>query len=222
MINNVFNMKKKYYNNKIIFNQLKERPIVGGQPNVDRKDIKKFYITHLTSFSNMKQILKSNILSANIHLDKKYWRLSGYVPSKYIFTNMIINEKTNDSNGPRLIFDGDILYNESFYFNPGWIGDPYDKSIHIDKDFSKKDKTKKIKKIIVIVDSMVDEPDNIYQGPQFMRHEILFEDKIDLKYLIGINCVGCTKKEVGVIKKLLEKNNRKEVKIYTGVQLPVI
>ncbi len=213
---NIYNswQYKNYINNKLMYDKIKEITLIGGKKN------KTFYILHQTNFNNMKQIFKSKALKANKDLNKKYWRLSGDLLSKYVFASIIINKKSNESGLFGLMFDDKILYNESFYFHKYWSSEPSDESIYVGKVLSKKDKSKKINQILDIVDSFIIKGD--ITVPKFMTSEVLFDNEIDLKYLIGIYCSDCNKKQVDMIKKLLKKYNRHDVIIYTTHNLPVI
>ena len=177
-----------------------------------------FYFLHSTNFENMLRILKTNKLYANKHINKRYRRLSGDSPSKYVFANVITNNHPITSNfGVGLIFSKDVLNEQPVIFNLGWKVDPDDDSIHIKS-------VDEMKKLIETLD-LSNRYNNTLIGddltlPFTMTHEVLFEDNIDLKYLIGIYCPDCDNKQKSKIRKLLRKNNRHFVKIYGQWLLP--
>jgi hypothetical protein len=211
---------KNYIINKKIYNTLKTTSEIytnihtGGKNSANsREKNKKYFITHSTSYDNLIQILKSKKLYAGYMVSKKYRRLSGSILSKYVFTNLIFNGQKNPNFGHSLIFDEALLYDDSSWFNNGWAADPSDDSIHIDSNESIDAKNEKINTIHDIISRKATETEPCVS--MFMRHELLFKKEINLKYLIGIECPGCSKKEVTVIKKLLRNMDRDDVKIYT-------
>lgn len=203
-----------YYNNKQDYYKLINTQI-GGY----RRKQNDFYFLHSTSFENLVQILKTDKLYANIHINKRYKRLSGDSPSKYVFANVITNNHPITNHfGMGLIFSKDVLNEQSIIFNPGWRVFPDDESVHIKS-------VKEMKKLIKTFD-LSNKYNTMTLGPNklplpfMMTHEILFEDSIDLIYLIGIHCPGCDNKQKRKIRILLRKNNRQNVKIYGGWLLP--
>lgn len=206
-----------YQTNKQNYFKLIEH--INAQMGGYRRKANDFYFLHSTSFDNMIQILKTDKLYANIHINKRYRRLSGDEPSKYVFTNVITNNHSiTQYFGVGLMFSKNILNEKCAIFNRLWLSSPDDESVYVKN-------VEEMKKLIETFDlpfkynNILIDPLNV-QLPYRMTHEVLFEDSIDLKYLIGIHCPGCDNKQKRKIRKLLRTNNRQNVKIYGGLMLP--
>jgi hypothetical protein len=205
-MNNHQSITITYNINKLNYNKLMNMQIGGYNKPHD------YYFLHSTNFANMIQILKSNKLYANMHIDERYRRFSGSEQSKYVFMNIVIDNYQPDNFGIGLIFSKDILNEYPIIFNQAWMADSNDKSIYINNVEEMNDAIIKLNMI-----------DTINKSKMFvMSHEILFENEIDLKYLIGIHCPICDNKQKRIIRKLLRKNNKQYVKIYSGDKLPLV
>lgn len=55
--------------------------------------MQKYYIRHSTSYENLLSIVKSGKLLANKYVEESKWRLSGEHESKYIYTNIVFDDK---------------------------------------------------------------------------------------------------------------------------------
>lgn len=169
------------------------------------------YVYHFTSQENLLDILNTNIIYANKYLDEYKRRLSGYEDSIYIYTGLYVegSKFKNISFGPALILNPDILCNESYIFNKGWIAGPNKDSLFVNHGKEKKKKKAKIRTIIKYVKN----------ASKLMDHEILFIGRIMLRdYLIGVVYPDSEMKEQ--IKVALKKNKMGKVKLYKSSELP--
>lgn len=188
-MNTAQNGYNKYINNKNAYLNLSKQ--IGGTT--------KYYVIHYTDYKNLIKILKTKCLKSNKHIDKKYWRLSGNVPSKYIYLSLIKGSDEIIDFGIALIFSEKILHENQFVFNNGWIGEPTIDSIFIDP-----------KKTLNISRNL----DNIHKlisNKKITDHEILFHEKINLDNLVAIHCPKCSNEKIQKVKKYLKNDN---VKIY--------
>lgn len=192
-------------NNKAAYLELRNAIIGGG---INKVDDEEYYVLHSTSYENMLDILKTGKLMANKYLPPEKRRMSGFEESDYVFANIVQRKDMGMPNfGCGLIFSSDLLKKNKFYFNPSWYAYPYEKTIEFEAGDAEFDK-KKRKMFSQIKD-----------GSQ-IKHEILFENSIDLKYLIGIHCPECTTKKIKKIKKLIKR--KKKIKIYSDYMIPIL
>jgi hypothetical protein len=183
----------KYIENKRAYLNISKQ--IGGNT--------KYYVIHFTDYKNLLEILKTKLIKSNEQIDKKYWRMSGDVSSKYVFASIIKSNNKIENFGIGFIFDERILYNKSFIFNSGWIGEPTNDSIVVDPN--KKNIHKELQRIRKII-----------SNKRILDYEILFYDRLSLEYLIGIHMPKCTEKKVNKIKRLLRENKMENVNVYAN------
>lgn len=165
-----------------------------------------YYVLHSTNMENLLDILKTGKVLANKYIDPQKRRMSGDTETKYVFANLIQRKYMDVPNfGMGLIFDKKILRSEHFLFNPSWYAAPYEKSIKFFPDDPKFNS--KLKKVFDLITS-----------PYPHKHELLFEDSIDLKYLIGIHCPICTLEQLNEIRKIVGY----QIPIYFTHNIPIL
>jgi hypothetical protein len=165
---------------------------------------------HQTSVSitNLYKILQSGYLKSGKEVGKR--RLIGDQPfSKYIFLTLLIPRELQ--NLPHFELSIDLLLDNISYLDLGWNGEPSSDAIKVKG--SKMNKTQLNKIIKDYINDMKEEGD--------YSHEILVENKINLKkYLKAIRIDNCMKK-YKTCKKLLKllKNKYPNVKIVSLSQM---
>ena len=172
-----------------------------------------YYIIHSTNIENLQVILDTKVLYANKYIDDKYMRLSGDNKMPYVYTALCVPPLLDKFAGITLLLHPNILEKESFIFNYGWQTYPTDKSIYVASNDDMGLKKEYINTML-----------NYVKTTKNLTHqEILFPGRILLDdYLIGILCYKCDNVTVNGLKKKLENNNYKKVKIYTGETFPII
>lgn len=167
-----------------------------------------FYFTHSTDFNQFKKILKTNYIYASYYLPKNSSRFCGPNISKYVFTNIYVNNlplRDDDKFGigPIIfIIDPLILKYRICYLNFGWLGDIYKNKTIILNDN---------------IDYAIKYLQTNYKYPYVLTNETLFKKRISLKFFIGIVCKPELEEK---IKKYLKKYNYAHVQIFH--KLPIL
>lgn len=169
-----------------------------------------FYFYHGTNIDNLKNILDSGYIYSSNQLDEKYIRI---IPdSQYIYCNIIGGtiidkfKKIDELIGLgeiSIIIDPIILNYKTGYLNFGWSKEQNNKSIKLNK------KSK--------IDDVINKLINIYRYPYVMTHEVLFKNKINNKFIVGIVINKYNdkyKKNYIAVKKLLQDHGLANVKIF--------
>lgn len=173
-----------------------------------------FYLVHGTDFPHLKKILEQGYIYSGKYLPDDETRLGGWEKLPYIYCNIYFDDIKNlpHSFGYTLIINPKIIIDKGIIYNIRWHVHPNKDSIYIkprDIDYDEK-----INLIKELVKNPPQAPNNL-KLPEFMQHEILIKDKIDIhKYLSGIilpNMEGFDDN----IKDILKKNNYNNVKIFT-------
>lgn len=163
-----------------------------------------FYFYHGTTINHLIEILSSKYIRASNINDPKFGRF--LTNSKYIFCN-VINDEVIDTlqdideliglGEISIIIDPLILKYKNAYFNFGWSKEPTKKSILLNSDN---------------IDSTIKKVIKQYRYPYILTHEVLFKDKINNKFIIGI--VINNDEIFNKINKLLLTHNMTHVKIF--------
>ena len=175
--------------NKAAYLELRDA-MIGG--DINKVDDEEYYVLHSTSYENLLDILKTGKLMANKYLPPEKRRMSGDNDKDHVFATITQKSHMNiDNFGYGLIFSKKLLKENKFYFNSSWAAYPHDNSIIFvpnDPDYQSK---------ISSVFDILRTHDYPY------KHEILFEDEVSLKYLIGVHCPSCGFEEVDQIRKII-------------------
>lgn len=169
---------------------------------VDRKRKQSnFYFIHVTtSCENLIKILKSGYLYSRGEVKDGTGYGSGFESeSKFIYTNIYFDDLKNLNfiSGDAIILKPEIVDEFNIIFNKGWIRQPNEKSIRINKDDELPEKDGKWKRIKEYLENPTELPDLITDPKDEMSHEVLFDKKIDLKkYLLAVVYSGCDEKQL--------------------------
>ncbi len=127
-----------------------------------------FYFAHSTNFDNFRKIIESRYIYAPYYAPYELHGLSSKVNrSKYIFTNIFLNDlplKDDERKGfgdISIIINPNILKYKTCYFNVGWYGHVYDKTIIMNDN----------------IQLVLDLARKNYRYPYLLANEALFKKK---------------------------------------------
>lgn len=154
-----------------------------------------FYFIHsTTNFNNLLDILKTGVLYPGKYLRPDQRKFCGEeCESEYIYTNIYFEDIKNIDyvRSYSLLLHPQIMLDNGFYFNKGWIVAPTSTSIHVDNKDTM-DNEQKITQIKEFLVNPVNIPEIMKAKPGLYTHEVLFDHHINLdKNLVGIVCRYC-------------------------------
>lgn len=167
-----------------------------------------YYVIHsASSVSSMISALTDGYLAPGNQVEPKYRMSSGGEPLRHIYANINFDDIHNiDSvGGIKYYFHPDVLKDFNVTFNRGWFKYPMDGSVVISKNDTDKQKENAIQEIKEYVrNPTFYEKIGMKRGP--LTHELMFDEIIPFdKYLMGIQCEGCSKSDVEKIRKIMNK-----------------
>ncbi|AYV82149.1 MAG: hypothetical protein Homavirus11_5 [Homavirus sp.] len=177
-----------------------------------------FYVYHSFGeliYEKILCVLNDGYLKLGSDVEQKYRVYSGYESQPHIFANIYFPEIKNIKGfwgDGGLVLHPDVMYDYDVEFVKGWGGMPGTTIHKNDDNKTKKKKLQQIKK-------WVENPDYISEGlqkmlPSFHYHELIFNEKIPIKYIIGIICSYCPDNKINKIKNKLKKLNI-DIPVYT-------
>jgi hypothetical protein len=191
-----------------------------------------FYIYHSMSYQlkgvsypidrKIISVLNSGYIDVGSNVKKSYRTHSGGEPMDYIFGNIYFPDIKNLSflwGDGGVILHPDLIYDRGVIFNKGWQAGPFsvkNNGFIIDKNDDYKTKRRSLMKIKKWLKIRKDTNEKLNELlADLMLHEVVFDKKIPIKYIVGIICSNCPDKDVNKIKRKLKKLNM-DIPIYTN------
>jgi hypothetical protein len=205
--------KYLYYRQKYI--DIKQLELQEGgkdtKNNKDTKDNKNnrkydFLIYHSITppgITKLMSMLDDGYIKKGKFVKDSYRVLGGTNAMEHIFANIYFPDIKNFSpwvlygldgknHGIGLLLHPDLIYDKGVIFNKGWLYGPYEqknKGFTINKSDDYKTKRKKLMKIKKWIQDPYDLPKLIKsKGNEKYTHELVFNENIPIKYIIGILC----------------------------------
>ena len=175
-----------------------------------------YYLTHSPfKLKNLLAILSEGIIKLGKDLSEDTRVFGGYEPLEYIYANIYWDDIKNMSHllNYAIILDSKIIKDFNIIVNENWGGKILTKLNKSDSKILREKKLEKIKNFLKNPKSL---PDILLEKNMgFHHHELLFNTPINIKkYIKGISCPNCTDKIYNKIKKTLDSNGYKNVKIF--------
>jgi hypothetical protein len=170
-------------------------------------------------------ILNDGYIKLGSDVDSEYRGIYNKEPLEHIFMNIYFPDIQNLSflwNYGGLVIHPSLIYDYGAVINKGWQGAPstsdaYGFIIHKTDNYStKRKKLKQVKEWLKHPTGEMFEPGENKLAPiDMMNHEVVFNEKIPIKYIIGVICSGCPTDDVIKIKNKLKELNM-DVPVYTN------